>query len=486
MRGFTATVAVLVFAASFVAAIPAEAVGDRSPADAAVTDPIATNATGEDDAREPPDLPEQWRQTYGGSGDDMFSDVVRTDDGGYLLVGWTARETTDGWVMKVDGEGEREWERTLGGSGTDRLWGVVRTDTGYLLAGRTDADGATGWIVEMDGDGEVREERTAGSGAFNAIARDDSDENSGYLLAGWTSTGDGQALKLDENLSREWQQTYATPDGYGSGYLRAVVPVENGERADGGYYLAGKIEGDSTDAWALKVDSEGDLLWQTTVGGPDRDEAWTAAPASTAGSESSDSADGGVVLAGETGVHTDDRSGWLVKFDADGSVGWERTPGNGALWFDSMMKTEDGYLFTGSGDGGPTGGTDGYVLRTGDDGTAEWDAYYGTEGWDKPWPAIRAHDGGYLLAGQTGGDGATAKDGWLVRIGNGSVAGGPDSETDESGDEGSQSETSDTTDGAIRDGTGTTANDPDVEGVPGMGVGATLLALVVLLLLARR
>jgi hypothetical protein len=473
MRGFTATVAVLVVAASLVAAIPAEAVGDRVPESTG-------EPTGEIGAQEPPDLPEQWRQTYGADGDDMFSDLVRTEDGGYLVVGWTQRETTEGWVVKIDGEGEREWERTLGGSGTDRFWGVAETEDGYLLAGRTDGDGGTttAWLVELNADGEVREERTAGPGAFNAIARDGSGADSGYLLAGWTSSGEGKALKLDENLSWEWQQTYATPDGYGSGYLRAVVPVES-ENGTGGYYLAGKIEGDSNDVWALKVGSEGDREWQATAGSPNRDDAWAAAPASS-------DADDGFVLAGETGVDTDDRSGWLVKFDADGSVAWERTPGNGALWFDSAMKTDDGYLFTGSGDGGPTGGTDGYVLRTGDDGTAEWDAYYSTQGWDKPWPAIRAHDGGYLLAGQTGGDDGGAKDGWLVRIGNGSVAGGPDSETDESGDEGSRGETADTTDSAIRDGTETTANDPDVEGVPGMGVGATLLALVVLLLLARR
>jgi hypothetical protein len=510
MRGFTATVAVLVVAVSLAAAIPTAAVGDRALADPTEpnspdANPLGTdfdgdlsgdfdaNATGETDARLPPELPEQWRQTYGGDADDIFSDLVRTDDGGYLVVGWTDRETIDGWVMKINGDGEQVWERTLGGSGTDRFWGVAKTDAGYLLAGRTDADGSTsGWIVELNADGEIREERTAGSGAFNAIARDDSGENSGYLLAGWASSDEGRALKLDDDLSREWQQSYPTPDGYEDGFLRAIVPVESGEQAGGGYYLAGKIEGDSDDAWALKVDSEGSLEWQTTAGSPNRDEAWAAAPGSSGSANDSgspngaSSADGGFVLAGEIGVDTDDRSGWLVKFDADGSVAWERTPGNGALWFDSAMKTEDGYLFTGSGDAGPTGTTDGYVLETDANGTARWDGYYATQGWDKPWPAVRAHDSGYLLAGQTGGDDGGAKDGWLVRIGtdseaNGTGDGNPDDTTD-----GTASGT-DTTDSAIQAGTSTTGDAPGGEGgVPGMGVGAALPALVVALLLARR
>jgi PGF-CTERM protein len=187
------------------------------------------------------------------------------------------------------------------------------------------------------------------------------------------------------------------------------------------------------------------------------------------------------------GVHTDDRSGWLVKFDANGSVAWERTPGNGALWFDSAMKTEDGYLFTGSGDASQTGGTDGYVLQTDANGTALWDGYYGTQGWDKPWPAVRAHDGGYLLAGQTAGDDGGAKDGWLVRIGAESEANGTTGDGTPGDTTASTASGTDTTDSAIQAGTPTTTDDPGGEGsVPGMGVGAALLALVVALLLARR
>jgi hypothetical protein len=463
------------------AAVPTASLADRAP------DP-AEDYAGEIDSQEPPDLPEQWRQTYGADGDDIFADLVRTEDGGYLLVGWTERETTEGWVLKIDGEGERVWERTLGGAGTDRFWGVATTDNGYLLAGRTDAEGATsGWVLELDSDGEVREERVAGSGAFNAIERDESGDDAGYLLAGWTTDdgGAGLALKLDEDGAREWQRSYSTPDGYGSGYLRAIVPVEAEDDDAGGYYLAGTAEGDSADAWALKVDSEGNFEWQRTVGSPNRDEAWAAAPASNA-------TDGGFVLAGETGVDTSDRAGLLVKFDADGSVAWERTPGDGALWFDSAMRTEDGYLFTGSGDGGPTGTTEGYVLRTSNDGTAQWDAYYGTQGWDKPWPAVRAHGDGYLLAGQTSGDDATAKDGWLVRIGTDSGATGTAKSAEEAESEGTSGETADsaasatTTDSAMRDGTTGAENPTGGEGgVPGMGVGAALLALVALLLLMR-
>ncbi|WP_137286277.1 hypothetical protein [Halorussus salinisoli] len=484
MRKLAVTLAVLVVGASVVAVFPAAATGDLGPPDATV-----------EKRDSPPDLPEEWRRTYGGSGDDMFADVVRTDDGGYLLVGWTGGDDRDGWVLKIDGEGEAQWNRTLGGPGTDRLWGVVRTDSGYLLAGRTSDGGAKGWLVEMSADGDVREERTLGSGAFYAVERreagSDADSATDYLLAGWTrgdgGGADGWTAKLSEDLSTAWQKSFSVPEGYSDGYLRAVVAT------DSGYYLAGKVEGDSDDAWALRLAADGTREWQTTAGGPARDDVWAAAPAapitpaSSTGASHGNATDAsaGFVLAGETeSDSTGPRDGWLVKFGPEGTVEWERRPGGeGTQWLDSAMRTEEGFLFTGGSDAGPNGGVDGYVLATDAAGETRWQKYYGTDGWDKPWPAVRAHGPGYLLAGQTSGDGAEGKDGWVVRIGAESAGGGTAATSD-----GSAGNPDETTDEAIRGDTATktaTSERP----VSGFGVWAALAALVALagvLLAARR
>lgn len=507
MRSLTVAIAVLVVCGSLAGILSAGVLS----AGVTSTDPVSeTDAQSELHARAPPDLPEEWRETYGGEGDDIFADLVRTADGGYLLVGWSERETTEGWVVKIDGDGAKQWERTLGGSGTDRFWGVVSTEEGYLLAGRTDTEsGPEGWVVELGPEGEPQAERTTGPGAFNAIARTDSS----YLLAGWTS-GDsgveGLVLGLDGDLSQDWKQSYSTPDSHQNGYLRAVVPT------DSGYYLAGKAESQSNgdDAWALKLADDGTLQWQTTAGGPARDDVWAAAPASAENSTSNQNAstDAGFVIAGETeSDSTGPRDGWLVKFADDGTVEWERKPGGeGTQWLDSAMQTEEGYLFTGGSDAGPKGSVDGYVLKTNDDGTTQWEQYYGTNGWDKPWPAIRAHDGGYLLAGQTSGGSSTTKDGWLLRIGAESTTSdsdrdgtsdddGPDSteKTDDtvtddattddspSGDSTPDDSTPDdsTTDSALQGDTNDETTNSE-GGVPGFGFGMALLGLVAFLLSA--
>ena len=542
MRKYAVTLTVLLVGASVAAASPAAATGgptdgeftdrnvvdrdpasrdiaDRDPAnrDIADRDPANRNTadrnvTNRAEARAPPDLPERWQETYGSGGDDTFADVVRTDDGGYLLVGWTGAEDRDGWLVKVDGAGETQWEKSLGGPNTDRLWALAETGDGYLLGGRTTTQsGPQGWLVEVGPDGAVRESRTVGEGAFYALERrdaGDADKSARYLAAGWARGDggrDGWAVGLDADRATAWQENYSTPESYSDGYLRAVVPT------DAGYYFAGKVEGDSDDAWALRVGEEGEVAWQATAGGPSRDDVWAAASASEGDSaDSSADAAAGFVLAGETeSDSTGPRDGWLVKFDSEGEVEWEQKPGGeGLQWLDSAMRTDEGYLFTGGSDAGPVGGVDGYVLATDAAGETRWESYYGTSGWDKPWPAIRAHDGGYLLAGQTSGGDSEGKDGWLVRIGapNGSdaaattgetaassetaasdetTATAEETDTDETGDIDEASDTDETTNEAMRGETVTATADSE-GGVPGFGVGAALVALAAVLLVARR
>ncbi|WP_158059068.1 PGF-CTERM sorting domain-containing protein [Halorussus halophilus] len=471
MRAFL--LAVLVVGASLVGAVPASAnsVDDRAPSE-------FDRATSEFD-RTPPELPEQWRHTYGGEGNDMFSDLVRTDDGGYLVVGWKGGDDLDGWVVKVDGAGEKQWEKTFGTDGTDRFWGVATTDEGYLLAGRTDTEnGPNGWILELDAEGEVQRERTPDTGAFYAVERDDTN----FLLAGWTrgdSGVEGWATKLDANGTELWSNAYPAPDGYKKSYLRAVVPT------DDGYYLAGKIEGDSDDMVAMKIDADGTQQWSATAGGAERDDVWAAAPADT-----------GFVVAGETESGSDGpRDGWLVKFSADGDKEWEQTPGgSGVDWLDSAMQTDDGFVFTGSSTTGTIGGADGYVLATDADGETRWESYYGTDSWDKPWPHIRGHDGGYVLAGASSGDGAAGKDGWILQIGEGGDAATSDETTEsttvesETTRDGVNDSASDTTENdALAADTETAAEEGSAASeVPGFGVVTALLALLAAALLARR
>ncbi|WP_435157150.1 hypothetical protein [Haladaptatus sp. DFWS20] len=379
-----------------------------------------------------PEPAERWNKTYGSSGDEIFNDVVRTDDGGYILAGETERSGTgiDGWVVKIDAKGNEQWSRTLSGSGTDRLYSVVPNGNGgVMVAGRTDSGGsAMGWVVELAGDGSTQNERTPRQGAFYSLERD----GNGYVLAGWTSDGGkkGWLLKLRGSGEKAWEKTYASPEEYSTGGFKAVVPASNG------YFVAGEVDGGSQDAWAMRVGNNGNRRWQKTAGGPDREAIWAA----TGG-------DDGIVLAGES-ESGDSRDGWVLKYDANGDLAWENRYGEADVdWLDSAMKTDDGgYLFTGGTLTGGIGSADGYVVKTGSDGTVQWENAYGSAQWDKPWPAIQAHGGGYLLAGQTGGFGAEGMDGWVLHLGSaGQISESSGTTEGDGSDEGGNDGTSETT-----------------------------------------
>jgi hypothetical protein len=56
-----------------------------------------------------------WNKTYGGTADDTLSSVIQTNDGGYLLSGYTrsfGSGQTDFWSLKIDSGGNVQWNKT--------------------------------------------------------------------------------------------------------------------------------------------------------------------------------------------------------------------------------------------------------------------------------------------------------------------------------------------------------------------------------------
>ncbi|MGV3640991.1 MAG: IPT/TIG domain-containing protein [Adhaeribacter sp.] len=93
-----------------------------------------------------------WDKTYGGKNEDLLSDLQLSEEGGYLLGGFSASgsggdKTQDSkggydfWVLKLDSAGSKVWDQAFGGNKTDALAGFVQTSPGhYLLAGTSDSD----------------------------------------------------------------------------------------------------------------------------------------------------------------------------------------------------------------------------------------------------------------------------------------------------------------------------------------------------------
>jgi hypothetical protein len=82
-----------------------------------------------------------FNKSYGGPNEDFGYGLVRTNDGGYLVVGSTGSFGTaaanfrpNAYVLRTNAQGEPLWTRAVGGSGSDLFNGVVQASNGDHLA----------------------------------------------------------------------------------------------------------------------------------------------------------------------------------------------------------------------------------------------------------------------------------------------------------------------------------------------------------------
>jgi hypothetical protein len=288
----------------------------------------------------------QWQKTYG---DGTAYSIQQTSDGGYIVAGEAysfGAGGSDACVLKLDGDGNVQWQKTYGGSNLDSASSIQQTsDSGYIVAGQTGSFGAgfyDAWVLKLDGDGYVQWQKTYGGTDSDFVNSIQQTSDSGYIVAGQTgsfSAGsyDVWVLKLDGDGYVQWQKTYG-----GAANNDSANSIQ--QTSDNGYIVAGQTQSFGAggyDAWVLKLDGDGYVQWQKTYGGTSEDEVYSIQQTS----------DNGYIVAGQTyafgAVYSD---AWVLKFDGNGYVQWQKTYGGTANndSANSIQQTSDGgYIVAG-------------------------------------------------------------------------------------------------------------------------------------------
>lgn len=203
----------------------------------------------------------------------------------------------------------------------------------------------------------------------------------GFAVAGWTWSFDNiWLIKLTGNGIIQWQKSYG-------GFLYSTVIDHMRETSDGGYVLAGQAldyDERSADYWILRLDGDGEILWQRTYGESGSDVVQAVQQTS----------DGGFVAAGYTrSFGAGDLDVWVLKLDANGDVQWQKTYGTSAIEFAYSIEEVTSGFIVGALSRSDIGVL---VMKLGSDGTLEWSKSYGDF---EATTLTKTEDGGYILGG---------------------------------------------------------------------------------------
>ena len=364
-----------------------------------------------------------WAKSYGGSDTDIATSVQTTADGGYVVAGWTnsfGYSNYAAWVLKLNSTGNITWEKAYGGSDGYRAYWITETGDGYyVVAGYNESYDTykfDGWVMKLNSAGDVVWQYSyGGNSGYEILYYVQETDDGGFILAGYSSSfssgGDRDAwlLKLKSDGSVAWSKTYG---GNYDDEFYTVREVSDGYIAVG--YSESYSANEDRDVWAVKVDTNGNILWQHTYGGGSDDEGYAINRTSN-----------GFVIAGYTksyGAGGEDV--WIISTDSNGNVLWDKTYGkNKDEEARSICVLNDGFAIAGFTDSFGAGYFDYWLIKTNASGGIVWQKTYGGNDYDRSYSLEHTADGGFVLAGYTGSFGAGGYDVWVVKVsGSGEIS----------------------------------------------------------------
>ena len=360
-----------------------------------------------------------WDRSYGGSNSDQLGDIDHDGNGGFILgaISYSAMGgnktspyygLTDFWVVRIDSQGNVLWNRSFGGSGFDWCNTVHRTaDGGFIVAGSTESPangnktapprgGADCWVVRLDANGEKLWEGSFGGASHDYLNDIRQAADGGFVFGGYSMSVSNQhksapsygnfdywLVRLDASGNKLWDRSYGGTDYE---VLRRVLVAPNGD-----LLLAGNSRSDTNGTktvpnfsyenfWVLRLNANGNEIWQRVYGGERGSELEDAAPSGD-----------GFLLAGwsdsaPSGNKTSPSLGgsdyWIVRIDGQGNPIWDGSFGGTFhdVAYTAVPTVDGGYIAAGVSDSvnghntGPHfGGSDMWVVRLNPENTADCD-----------------------------------------------------------------------------------------------------------------
>lgn len=344
----------------------------------------------------------EWQVDIAHPGDVRFNDIIESSDGNLILAGVRGDA---GWVLKTDALGHLTWERIfsatngtvklfsladdaaggcvaagywwdygkasiaawlvhLNGNGTT-LWNqtyyfetaesiISCDDGGFIMSGEVDAAALTDlWIMRIDSDGVQVWNRTLSFTAhtYEAVLVKCTNGDAALVTNLWTAESDTEVWMSRFNATNgqsRWNRRYGGGPGTDSDFIHDAIACRKG-----GFLLVGEtwsLAASFSDFWLLRLDEDGDTLWNRACGERLGDEGRAVV-------EANDSQGFLVAGASDPSLFAFLNSRTVVyRLDPDGNVVWGRTysvDGSMRPWCALAERKNSGFILAGSGsDGG--------------------------------------------------------------------------------------------------------------------------------------
>ncbi len=244
-----------------------------------------------------------WKKNYGGSGGESMYAIAQTLDNGFIMVGTTLSRDgdvtenkggSDGWVIKIDSIGIIQWQKTFGGSNADSFWSVFQTQNGdYIMGGYSNSNDKdfpenSGlydmWVLKLNSVGNMVWKKRLGGSKDDFFSQLTNIDDKTFAIAGTTDSQDGDmvgalgdfSVKMDSSGKVIWKKSFGYPNqALGLQYFYGLTMSQKNI-----VFVGMKIIDRPTSsigyAWDFlitKSDTTGNRLWSKYIGGSETDVA---------------------------------------------------------------------------------------------------------------------------------------------------------------------------------------------------------------------
>jgi len=272
---------------------------------------------------------EIWNKTIGGDYLDIGYGAAIDSDNNIIVTGATdsfGSGYSDAWTLKYDPDGNLLWKRTAGDIYNDRGHDVaVDSENNIIVTGTTGSEETNFdfFTIKYDPEGSVIWKKFAGGSEGDIGFGTAVDSKDNIIVTGFTSSygaggEDVWTIKYSPHGDVLWNRTEGGI--YNDSAMAVAIDT------DDNIIVAGVISsfddgGSDFDCWIIKYDAGGNMIWNTTSGGDERDECYTV----------SVDAKGNIIVSGATksfrGIYYYDSALWTIKYDGVGNMIWNRTTG---------------------------------------------------------------------------------------------------------------------------------------------------------------